>query len=214
MFLGSKQRTVEALIGQYLDQVTACVDAFVACIESSFDAEPFESLIEKVERTHQAESQADDVRREIGLLLYGKALFPESRGDILGLLEVVDKIPNRAETVVRQMQHQRFYIPTELGPQFKSLVAKVRECSLEVIKAVRTLFSDYHRALFFSDRVSEIESRADDLEFQLIEAIFSSNRETGDKILLRDMVQAIGSIADQAENAADRVRIVAIKRKI
>lgn len=214
VLLGNKQRTVEALIVQYLDQVTACVDAFVACIESSFDREPFESLVEKVERTHQAESRADDVRREIGVLLYGKALFPESRGDILGLLEAVDKIPNRAEMVVRQMHHQRFHIPIELKDQFKALVAIVRECSLELIKAVHTLFSDYHRAVFLSDRVSEIESRADDLEFQLIEAIFSSHHETAEKILLRDMVQDIGSIADRAENAADRVRIVAIKRKI
>lgn len=214
VLLGGKQRTVEALIAQYLDQVTACVDAFVACIESSFDREPFESLVEKVQRTHQAESRADDVRREIGVLLYGKALFPESRGDILGLLEAVDKIPNRAEMVVRQMHHQRFHIPIELGDQFKALVAIVRECSLELTKAVRTLFSDYHRAVFLSDRVSEVESRADDLEFELIEAIFSSHHETAEKILLRDMVQDIGSIADRAENAADRVRIVAIKRKI
>jgi len=214
VFLGGKQRNVERLISQYLDQVTACLDAFVACVESAFNRESLDSLVEKVERTHHAESRADDVRREIGVLLYGKALFPESRGDILGLLEAVDKIPNRAETVVRQMRHQRFQIPAELGSQFKSLVSVVRECSLELIKAVRMLFTDYHRAVFFSDRVTEIESRADDLEFQLIEDIFSSSRETADKILLRDMVQAIGSIANRAENAADRVRIVAIKRKI
>ena len=56
--------------------------------------------------------------------------------------------------------------------------------------------------------------KVDDIEFELIESIFASRHETAEKILLRDMVQAIGSIANRAENAADRVRIVAIKRKI
>lgn len=214
MLFGGKQRMVETLIGQYLDHVTACVDAFVICVESSIDAKSFDILVDQAERTHRAESLADDVRREIGLLLYGKALFPESRGDILGLLEAVDKIPNQAENVVRQMRHQRFQMPVELGDQFKALVAEVRECNQELVRAVRTLFGDYDRAMFLSDRVGEIESRADDLEFQLIDRIFSSNRETADKILLRDMVQAIGDVANRAENAADRVRIVAVKRKI
>ncbi|MEK0368345.1 MAG: DUF47 family protein, partial [Nitrosopumilus sp.] len=43
-------------------------------------------------------------RREIEISLYEKALIPESRGDILGLLEAVDRIPNKAESVAFQMQ--------------------------------------------------------------------------------------------------------------
>jgi predicted phosphate transport protein (TIGR00153 family) len=167
-----------------------------------------------MERTHQAESRADDIRREIVLLLYGKALFPESRGDILGLIEAVDKIPNQAESVVRQMRHQQFQTPADLGQDLRSLVQLVRTCSLEVVKAARTLFVDYHSAAFLSDRVGELESEADDLEFALIEKIFTSSRETADKILLRDMVQAIGDIADRAEAVSDRVRLIAVKRKV
>lgn len=214
MIFGGKQKAVETLIEQYLAHVDRCVDAFVSCIESSLAGESFDELVQRVEDTHRAESQADDVRQEICVLLYGKALFPESRGDILGLLEAVDKVANRAETVVRQMRHQRFQIPAELGGDFRALVAQVRCCSTELIKAVAALFEDYSSAALLADRIGELESKADDLEFDLIEKIFSSRRETAEKILLRDMVQAIGSIADRAENAADRVRIVAIKRKI
>lgn len=214
MIFGGKQRAVETLIEQYLAHVDQCVDAFVSCVESSLAGEPFDSLVQKVEDTHRAESQADDMRREICVLLYGKALFPESRGDILGLLEAVDKIANRAENVVRQMRHQRFNIPPELGDEFRALVAQVRSCSAELTRAVAALFEDYNRAALLADRIGQLESRADDLEFDLIEKIFTSRHETAEKILLRDMVQAVGSIADQAESAADRVRIVAIKRKI
>ncbi|MCH7813324.1 MAG: DUF47 domain-containing protein [Planctomycetes bacterium] len=214
MIFGGKQKAVEDRIERYLECVDACVDAFVACIEASLADETFESLVERVAETHQAESRADDMRQEIGVLLYGKALFPESRGDILGLLEAIDKIPNRAESVVRQMQHQRFHFPPELGKQCRALVAQVQNCSRELTRAVAALFTDYNSAALLADRIGELESRADDLEFDLIGSIFDSRRETAEKILLRDMVQAIGDIADLAENAADRVRIVAIKRKI
>ncbi|MCP4248719.1 MAG: DUF47 family protein [bacterium] len=214
MIFGGKQKAVESRIERYLECVDGCVDAFVACIEASLADESFESLVERVEETHQAESRADDMRQEIAVLLYGKALFPESRGDILGLIEAVDKIPNRAEAVVRQMQHQRFHFPPELSKQCHALVVQVRDCSRELTRAVAALFTDYNSAALLADRIGELESRADDLEFELIGSIFDSRRDTGEKILLRDMVQAIGDIADRAENAADRVRIVAIKRKI
>ena len=95
-----------------------------------------------------------------------------------------------------------------------ALVRQVRSCSAELTRSVAVLFEDYNSAALLADRVGGLESRADDLEFELIDKIFSSRRETAEKILLRDMTQAIGSIADRAENAADRVRIVAIKRKI
>jgi predicted phosphate transport protein (TIGR00153 family) len=214
VIFGGKQRAVETLISRYLTCVDRCVDAFVSCIESSLAGESFDALVQRVDDTHQAESQADDVRQEIVVLLYGKALFPESRGDILGLLEAVDKIPNRAESVVRQMRHQRFNIPFELAQDFRALVGQVQSCSSGLTKAVAALFEDYNSAALLADRIGELESRSDDLEFELIDKIFISRHETAEKILLRDMVQAIGGIADRAENAADRVRIIAIKRKI
>ncbi len=214
MIFGGKQRAVESLIQQYLEQVRACLDAFGACMTLSLEGGTFEELTARVDATHRAESKADDTKQELCVLLYGKALFPESRGDILGLLEATDKIANQAEKVVRQMRHQRFSIPPELADGFGRLVSQVQSCSKELIAAVAALFEDYHSAMLFADRIGELESRADDIEFELIESIFASRHETAEKILLRDMVQAIGSIANRAENAADGVRIVAIKRKI
>ena len=83
-----------------------------------------------------------------------------------------------------------------------------------MVRAVAELFANYANAMFLADRVSELESQADDAELALMEKIFASSRETADKILLRDMAQDIGSIADRAEDASDRIRIIAVKRKV
>ena len=101
MFFGGKQKTLEALIRRYLDDVGRCLDGLGTCLESCLAGEPFATIGEKAQVIHHAESQADDTRREIYVLLYGKALFPESRGDILGLLEATDKLPNAAESVAQ-----------------------------------------------------------------------------------------------------------------
>lgn len=44
-------------------------------------------------QTHKFESKADDIREEIEALMLGKALIPESRRDIIGLLESINDIP-------------------------------------------------------------------------------------------------------------------------
>lgn len=213
-FFGRKQRAVESLIERYLDRVEECIGSFADCLESMLAGQPFDVVVEKATTTQRAESRADDTRREICILLYGKALFPESRGDILGLLESTDKLANAAEAVVRKIRHQHLSVPTQWAGDFRELVARACTCSRELIKAVRMLFHDYNSAMHLADRVDELESRVDDSEFALIEKIFGSDLNTGEKILLRDLVGNISDIADRAENAGDRVRIAAIKRKV
>ena len=136
--------------------------------------------------------------------------FADDLGRFLNYKPILAKPPG----LVRQMQHQRFAMPRDLAGEFRELADRVRICSLELIKAVRELFDNYHNAMFLADRVGELESEADDAEFDLIGKIFASSHDTADKILLRDMTQAIGSIADRAEDASDRIRIIAVKRKI
>ena len=60
------------------------------------------------------------MRREIEVMMYSKALFPESRGDILTLLETIDRVPNQAEAVVRMLLNQMslkmtIWVCTRLG---------------------------------------------------------------------------------------------------
>ncbi len=214
MFFARKQRILESLIARYLDRVDDCLDRMRDCLDSYLDREPFQTVVAKAQATHQAESQADDTLQEAAVLLYGKALFPESRGDILQVLEGTDKVANAADSVTRRIRYERVQVPAELGDDFRELLRRACDCSRELLKAVRMLFEDYNSAVHLADRVGELESRTDELEYRIIEAVFTSGLDSGDKILLRDFAAKISDIADRAENAADAVRIVAIKRKV
>ena len=92
-FLFRKQREVESLIYKYLDNLEITKKRFSEAVNTCLDnglCDHFEFLIIQ---THKFESKADDIREEIKTLMYGKALIPESRGDIMGLLESLDEIP-------------------------------------------------------------------------------------------------------------------------
>jgi hypothetical protein len=214
VFFSRKQKAVETLIARYLDCVEECLACLAACLDSALSGAPYEQILEQAQATHRAESRADDTRREAAILLYGKALFPESRSDLLRILEGVDRVANAADSVARRIRFERTAIPADLRADYRELLLRVQPCAEEMIKAVRMLFSDYNAAVHVSDRVGDLESRADLAEFRIIERVFASDLDTGHKILLRDLAVKIGDIADRAESAADHVRITAIKRTV
>lgn len=211
MIFSGKQQAVEALIASYIERAQECVRLFINGMDSWL--EETAPMSDALDRVHEAESQADDVRRELCLLLYGKALFPESRGDILGLIEAVDKVPNRAEAIIRRIKSEHISPPPrELAEGFCTLAERVRECTAVMFEGVRVLFKDHHSAVELSDRVDDLESQADLMEMDLVERVFVSDLDCYAKILYRDVIMDIGGLADRAEDASDRLRIIAVKR--
>jgi len=91
-FLWKKKRLIIDKIKTYLEQVDTCRDLFHKSMKELIISKSNKEDEESVQLVHKAESRADDIRREIELDLYQKALIPESRGDVLGLLETIPYI--------------------------------------------------------------------------------------------------------------------------
>ncbi len=214
MIVPRKQRRVQELITQYNEQVDICLEEFQSAVIAYCDRHDREKLAEDSVKVRSAESRADDIRREIEVLMYSKALFPESRGDILGLLETMDKVPNQAEAAVRMVLNQHLVIPADLVPETREMVQVSRHCIEEMIGAVDSLFSNSLNATAYVGKVDQLESDVDHLEEQLISRIFTGSEEGWMKILLRDFVRKVASISDRAENTTDRIRIMVAKRSI
>lgn len=186
-----KQKEVEDILRRYCHEYGQCLDLFVSGIDDYFDNGDRDQLGENVQRTHTAESLADDLLTELGAVLYGSALFPESRGDILGLVEALDSVVNKAEATLRMPYHQYIIVPQELATTFKELVSTVRDCTKVLRKSAEMLFDKFHRAASYYGKVDQLESQTDAQEAALIEKIFTSDLETGHKILLRDLASSI-----------------------
>ena len=214
MLFVSKQKKVEEQLMEYRAKVGSCLEGFIQAFKRYCETADREQLAEDHQVVHKAESEADDIRREIEVMMYSKALFPESRGDIMGLLESVDKVPNQAEEVVRMMLSQRIVIPKVLRSKVLRLTDICFRCGEAMLDGTGKLFTDFTSATAAIGKVDELESEADQLETALIEVIFDSEMDGYEKILLRDLVENIATITDRAENAGDRIRIIVAKRNV
>jgi predicted phosphate transport protein (TIGR00153 family) len=213
-FLFKKEQQVEQLIYGYLDNLKMVRENFLKAMNVYFErgfSEDFEFLIEQ---THKLESKADDTRYEIETLMYAKALIPESRGDILGLLEAVDQIPGLFELILYMIQTQKLAIPDFLVMDVRELVSVSLQCCDLLVKEVEALFrkSGDIRALVAT--IDNNESHCDHIERRIITRIFDSDLDPFQKLQLKEMVIQLGEISDQTDRVSRRVHIISIKRRV
>ena len=210
--LFKKQRKIETQIEEYASHVLICMDEFCTAVKRYFASTEHGVILEGYQKVHEAEGVADDIRRDIEVMMYSKALFPESRGDILGLLESIDRVPNHTESSVRMIANQHIVVPEELHGKFLDMIETTNRCVTELIEAVRSLFGTFIKAAVHIGKIDELESAVDHIEETLVDTIFSGQYDGLDKILLRDLTERIGGISDRAEQAGDRIRIMVAKR--
>ena len=214
VFFWKKQADVRQMIDEYLNTVDICMERFHDSMARFLVTGCTQEFDHEVEEVHKFESMADDLRRKIQMTLYGKALLPDSRGDLLVLLEFYDRIPGAAEEALFLTQVLCLAIPAEMLDDVHKLVDVNVEAYRRVRESMNTLFDNPNETLYQTRGVDAKESESDRLERTLIRKGFRSDMEVGEKMLFKELVQLIGRISDQAENTADRIGIVAIKRQI
>ena len=211
--LWKKEKSIIDKIKTYLDQVDRCRNRFRDCIGRLVtDPENTENSA-ILEEVHRSESKADDLRRAIELQLYERALIPESRGDVLGLLETLDVIPGMFQSLCYQLLLEKIVFPDQFRERFLDLV-DVNLKSYDLVReAVLGLFFN-NDVKAQTELVDAAESDSDHKERDLIRDIFSSKLDKADKILLKEIVINTGDISDQAEIVKDRLILAIVKRKI
>lgn len=211
--LWKKEQSIIDKIEGYLDQVDTCRNHFRKCIEKLLlepDNDENQIIVEEV---HRSESKADDLRRDIELQLYQRALIPESRGDVLGLLETMDAIPGMFQSLCYQFLLERIVIPEQFRERYLHLV-EVNIKSYDLVRqAVLGLFFK-KEVKELTDLVDTVESDSDRIERDLIRDIFSGKLDKADKILLKEIVINTGDISDLAEKVKDRLNLAIVKRRI
>jgi predicted phosphate transport protein (TIGR00153 family) len=213
-FLFKKEQQVEQLIYQYLDSLKMAEDNFLKAMNVYFQkgfCDEFDFLIEQ---THKVESKADDTRYEIETMMYAKALIPESRGDVLGLLEAVDQIPGLFELILYMIQTQRLRTPDFLVLDIKELIRVSLECCDLLIKEVEALFKKSGDIRSLVSNIDNNESQCDHIERRIITRIFDSDLDPFQKLQLKEMVIQLGEISDQADRVSRRVHIISTKRRV
>jgi predicted phosphate transport protein (TIGR00153 family) len=213
----AKQRRIQGMMQHYMNMWMDCIRTYRDAWEIYLVEGACDNFAYKVDATHKKESEADDARRELEHELYSKALLPESRGDILRVVESVDKLAGLAENVLYEIHLQEMKIPKELIPNFNKMV-DLSCCSCDQVNnAVLAVFVHHKHADDLREcfrKIDEIESESDHVERRLVRAIFKLDMRPGNKVIYKDLVRELAKITDDAERVADRLNIVNVKRRV
>ena len=208
-----KTRELEAQTDEFCDKVADGVLAFRLGVTSYLEGD-FSAFEEKKRQVSALESRGDELRREIQRRLYLETLLPESRADVLELLEYADEILNACESAMWQFAIEKPRMEGEVGHEMNALVEAVFSCVDALMSGLRGFFhgqqilgDQMHKVVFF-------ETEADKIGHRAMAHIFESDLDLSYKNQLRHFILHIDNIADLAEDVADRLAIFALKRDI
>jgi predicted phosphate transport protein (TIGR00153 family) len=212
--LFTKTRVLEKQLEDFLDAVEQGALTFHSGVRCYFSGGA-ERLDICMQELCAQESRADDLRRAIESSLYRETLIPESRGDVLGLIESTDHVLNLMEATLQQFSVEIPDICPDLQSYYLDLAEISSQAVLSMTKAVRAYFSDLEAVRDHINKVIFYEKEADRLADMIKRRIFRKEKiKLCSKIHMRYFAYHIEHISDVAEDVCDRLAIATIKRYV
>lgn len=208
-----KTKELEAQIDDYLDCVVKGALLFKQGVK--FYLEKIENDFEqRIKDLDKLESDADELRRDIENKLYTHTLIPESRGDVLGLLESTDQVLNTTAETLLQFSVE---IP-DILPDLHKMYLELTDASVSAVEAmvmaIRSYFKEPMAVRHHIGKVQFYEKESDKIAETIKRIVFRKDIQLCHKFHMRYFAYHIESIADEAEDVCDRLAIAAIKRSL
>ncbi|MGM0500251.1 MAG: DUF47 domain-containing protein [Bacillota bacterium] len=214
--LFGRSKELEIKITEYLDLVNRGSLTFKRDL-NRYIKKNFDLFEESLNDIKEIENNADEHQKDIKYKLYKYMLIPESRADVLTIIEEIDTITDLAKEVIFEISIEKPIIPDELENDFLELVENSSEAVDMLVKAIRAFFEEISQVNDYVNKVHFFEHQADKNEERLKRKIFSDQFKEIDiahKMQLRYFIEEIAALSDQAETVSEDVSVAAIKRRI
>ena len=165
------------------------------------------------------EQEADDLEHELRASLPKSLFLPVDRRDLLDLLNMQDCMANTAQDIAGLMIERDMTVPEGMAEPLRELVQRcVDVCNLattiieEMDELIEAGFSGREAAsvLDMVEQLSAIEDETDEMGVKLTQILFAKEDEMKPVSVMfwYQMIQWIGDMADYAEKAGDRMRLL------
>ena len=165
------------------------------------------------------EQEADDLEHELRASLPKSLFLPVDRRDLLDLLNMQDCIANTAQDIAGLMIERDMTVPEGMAEPLRELVQRcVDACDLatkiieEMDELIEAGFGGREAAsvLDMVEQLSAIEDETDEMGVKLTQILFAKEDEMKPVSVMfwYQMIQWIGDMADYAEKAGDRMRLL------
>jgi hypothetical protein len=144
-------------------------------------------------------------------------LIPESRGDVLSLLQSLDYLLDRYDSIAGALLVERpdvSKMPDDHKQRLMELSENVVKSVESVVTACRAFFKDTSAVEDHLYKVAFYEGEVDELAQAVKREIFDSDLPLAHKLHLRFFVDMLDDLSDEAEEAAEDLAIFNIKRQL
>lgn len=214
MFGPSPIRPLEAHMGK----VHACVKELAPFFDAVL-AENWEEAARVQRDIAHLEHEADDIKRDLRLHLPNSLFMPVSRSDLLDLLNVQDRLANKAKDIAGVVLGRHMIFPKQIAAKFLEFLKHSIEASKQANVAIHELDELLETSFSGSEiklveamiaKLSKIENETDEQQIQLRHSVFDleSQMPPVNVMFLYQIIEWIGDLADQAREVGDRLQIL------
>ncbi|MHC1739172.1 MAG: DUF47 domain-containing protein [Ignavibacteriaceae bacterium] len=207
----SKTKKIESEIDEYLDLVIKGGLVFKLGM-NCYLANQINEFEGHLADLRNIEDRADDLRRNIEIKLYTRTLIPESRGDVLGLLESCDKVLNITEETLLEFSVEIPKILPELHTSFLQLSDMAVNCLENTVRGIRAYFKNIDAVRDYIIKVQFYKKESNKIAEGIKRTVFRSDIRLSEKIHIRYFTFHIERISEESEDVCDRLSIATIKR--
>ena len=210
-FYKNDQKELINSINLFLDNILE-VNSLFENLMKEFFLKNYKKVEDLTLKISDLESACDKLRRTTERKIYQETLIPEQRGDVLGMLENLDKIPGQLQGNAHRINTEKPDIHKELHDDFNNLVQNNSTCVKLLISGSKQFFIDPKKTIEDCLLVSKHESTGDKISTKYKNEINNNNNlDLSQKMHLRYFVEIIDEVANLAEDVADRLIISSVK---
>jgi len=218
MVFFKKHSQIHGRIMEHLDKCLLCHEKFTEYVEEILEGDKEEKAFEYVNDISAMETEADAIRRRIVVELLKGDLLPQSRREVLYLIEKIDEIANESEDIIREIYLQA----VDIGEEYVERLKAINNETVVQLKKIRTavdkIFSDiWSDNLDLHELCLEIdfhESAVDLIEQSIIKDVYRSGISLAEKNQLRYFATKFADISDLAEDISDLLEKIIVIRKV
>ena len=209
--LFKKTKKVELQIDEYLDLIVQGGLVFREGVRFYLEGrtDEFEARLAVL---REMENVADGLRRTIESQLYLRTLIPESRGDVLGLMESADRVLNITTETLLEFSVEIPSLPKEVHRSFLDLVDYAVNCSDHTVGGIRAYFRNMEAVRDHINKVQFYRRETNRMAENIKRTIFRRRMSLSKKIHVRYFSYHVERIAEQSDDVCDRLAIAAIKK--
>ena len=198
--------------------VNECIAHVPALFEALIAGDQAEVVKEK-DLIFAKEQEADDLEHELRASLPKSLFLPVDRRDLLDLLNMQDCMANTAQDIAGLMIERDMTVPEGMAEPLRELVLRCVDACNHATKIIEEMdelisagFSGREAAsvLDMVEQLSAIEDETDEMGVKLTQILFAKEDEMKPVSVMfwYQMIQWIGDMADYAEKAGDRMRLL------